>query len=98
MPPSRTALPVQGLHAVSAALLLVGALCTSTGCDYLDASSKYELEADAQCWEAAGAMNTLNRLARQDVRYSCVTRAELQRLRRAPHGPVRHRKLPMPQL
>ena len=62
--------------------MLVGALCTTTGCDYVDASAKYDLASDAQCWEAAGAMNTLNKLARQDVRYSCVTWAELQRLRR----------------
>lgn len=83
---------------MSAVLLLVGALCTSTGCDYLDASAKYNLETDAQCWAAAGAMNTLNQLAGQDVRYSCVSRAELQRLRRAPDGPIRHRDIPLPQL
>lgn len=64
------------------ALLLVGALCDTTGCTYLDASSKYELKTADQCWEAAQAMNVLNKFAGQDVRYACLDKIELDRLRK----------------
>lgn len=65
-----------------ATLLLVGALCTDTGCSYLDASHKYDLKTDAQCWEAAQAMNVLNKFAGQDIRYACLAPLELEKLRK----------------
>lgn len=63
-------------------LLLVGALCSFDACTYLDASSKYELKTPAECWEAAQAMNVLNKFAGQDVRYACLDKIELDRLRK----------------
>lgn len=66
----------------TASLLLVGALCTSDGCSYLDASSKYQLKSNDECWDAAQAMNVLNKLAGQEVRYACLEKVELQRLRK----------------
>jgi hypothetical protein len=68
--------------ALAASLLLVGALCTDTGCSYLDASSKYALNSNDDCWEAAQAMNVLNKLAGQEVRYACLSKIELDKLRR----------------
>jgi len=68
--------------ALAASLLLVGALCTDTGCSYLDASSKYNLRSNDECWEAAQAMNVLNKFAGQDVRYACLEKIELEKLRK----------------
>ncbi|MCY1450734.1 hypothetical protein D9M71_675610 [compost metagenome] len=66
----------------AATLLLVGALCTASDCTYLDASSKYELKTPDECWEAAEAMNVLNKFAGQQVRYACLDKIELDRLRK----------------
>lgn len=65
-------------------LMLVAALCTSSGCDYMDNSDTYNLKTDDDCRAAAKASNTLNRLALRQVRYSCVSIGELKELREAP--------------
>lgn len=62
-------------------LLLVAALCSDVGCDYINATGRFpELRSDADCWEMANHLNGQNRLKGQDPRFACLEPAAFARL------------------
>lgn len=62
-------------------LVLVAALCTSDGCGYMDATSKFrEVKTDGDCIEVALALNLQNAALQQPTRFTCVPPSEFRRL------------------
>lgn len=53
-------------------LLLVGALCTSNGCVYMDFTKKFGVQTDVECAQMANFANDHNRQRNRDERFSCL--------------------------
>lgn len=53
-------------------LILVAGLCTSDGCVYMDATSKFKIQSDAECAQIANYVNDQNRMNHKDPRFACL--------------------------
>jgi hypothetical protein len=53
-------------------LLLVVGLCSDVGCDYIDATNRFPLETDTDCFQMAEFLNDSNRASGEDPRFACL--------------------------
>lgn len=53
-------------------LLLVAALCTDTGCTYMDTTSRFKVQSDEDCAQMANFLNQENRVSGTDPRFACL--------------------------
>lgn len=53
-------------------LLLVAALCTDTGCTYMDTTNRFKVKSDAECAQMANFLNSENRSSGIDPRFACL--------------------------
>lgn len=53
-------------------LMLVIGLCSDVGCDYMDVTSRFPVETDADCFVMADYLNSVNREKGEESRLACI--------------------------
>lgn len=57
-------------------LMLVIGLCSDVGCDYIDATNRFSLESDTDCFQMAEFLNESNRASGEQPRFACLEPAK----------------------
>lgn len=53
-------------------LMLVIGLCSDVGCDYLDATQRFQIGTDEDCFVMAEFLNEKNRASGEQPRFACL--------------------------